>query len=362
MQTPQGRGAVRPPLGVAFEGDIGHRLDAALAYAMLQGLAAKGEARAVAFCISRSNLKTAQLADVFAGLYVARPVGGSAMIGMPESPRSDEVPPLAEILGRRNAEGAPIYTSNIKTVIDTADNAVLFRNIILAQHDQNAALVVAGPASGLVRMAGLYGARPQITAKVKHLVLAAGAFAGSTIDPSVKLDVAAARKLFAEWPTPIVVVGAEVGEALPYPGVSIDRDFLWSPTHPIAEVYRTFKPMPYDAPAPALAAALYAVHPDDGYFKLSEPGTITVGDDGRTSFAASAAGRHRYLIADPAQKERVLKLYTDLVSSRPPARGGGRGRGAPLPPPNQLPPANTPPAAGRGAPPAAPTPSTPPTP
>ena len=42
--------------------------------------------------------------------------------------------------------------------------------------------------------------------------------------------------------------------------------------------------MPYDAPAPALAAVLYAVHPDDGYFTLSEPGTISVLDDGRTQF------------------------------------------------------------------------------
>jgi len=53
-------------------------------------------------------------------------------------------------------------------------------------------------------------------------------------------------------------------------------DFGWSPAHPVADMYRAFKPMPYDAPAPALAALLYAVHPDDGYFTLSDPGTIAV--------------------------------------------------------------------------------------
>ena len=83
--------------------------------------------------------------------------------------------------------------------------------------------------------------------------------------------------------------------------------------------------MPYDAPAPALAAVLYAVHPDDGYFKLSDPGTITVLDDGRTRFTPGAEGKHRYLIADPAQKEKVLAVYTAMVSA-PPAPRPGRGR------------------------------------
>jgi hypothetical protein len=87
--------------------------------------------------------------------------------------------------------------------------------------------------------------------------------------------------------------------------------------------------MPYDAPSPGLAAALYAAHPDDGYFKLSEPGTITVLDDGQTKFTPGAGGKHRYLIADPAQKDKVIKMYTDSISAKPVARPafgrGGRG-------------------------------------
>jgi hypothetical protein len=85
--------------------------------------------------------------------------------------------------------------------------------------------------------------------------------------------------------------------------------------------------MPYDASAPALAAVLYAVHPNDGYFKLSDPGTISVLEDGRTKFTPQAEGKHRYLIVDPAQKERVISLYTATVSAAPAPRPG-RGRGA----------------------------------
>ncbi len=56
--------------------------------------------------------------------------------------------------------------------------------------------------------------------------------------PAIKSDIAAARKLFAEWPTPVVAVGSEVGDALPYPGASIEKDFAWSPAHPVVDAYR----------------------------------------------------------------------------------------------------------------------------
>ena len=36
-----------------------------------------------------------------------------------------------------------------------------------------------------------------------------------------------------------------------------------------------------------------------------------------TKFTASAQGKHRYLILDPAQKERILKIYTEVASAKP---------------------------------------------
>src|SRR4029077_3771469 len=97
--------------------------------------------------------------------------------------------------------------------------------------------------------------------------------------------------------------------------------------HPVADAYRGFKPMPFDAPAPALAAILYAAHPTEGDFKLSEPGTITVSEDGRTQFQPAAEGTHRYLLADPAQADRVIARYKELVSAKPAPPPGRRGGG-----------------------------------
>ena len=61
--------------------------------------------------------------------------------------------------------------------------------------------------------------------------------------------------------------------------------------------------MPYDAPSTAMIAGLQAVRPQQNYCRFSEPGTIQVGDDGKTKFAASGEGKHRYLIFDPSQKD-----------------------------------------------------------
>ncbi len=317
------KGPVRPPIGIAFEGDLAQRIDAVLAIAMLNGFATKTEARAVALCISRPSLKTAQLADVIGSFYFARP----PLVGVPEGGApADDAPAVAGALAQKGDDGAPRYTSSIRRLLDTPDNAVLIRNMLLAQHDGNARVVLAGPATGLARLLALYGARPQVSSKVERLVVAAGAFPSGPADPTVAADVASAKKLFAEWPTPIVAVGSEVGAALPYPGASIEKDLSWSPSHPVADAYRAAKPMPYDAPASALAAVLHAVHPAQDYFKLSEPGTISVQDDGRTRFTPSADGKHRYLIVDPAQKDRVLSTYCEMVSAKPAPRTG-RGRG-----------------------------------
>jgi hypothetical protein len=337
MQQLPGRGSARPPVGIAFDGDLGNRIDAMLAVAMLNGFTAKAEARRISLSVSRPSLVSAQLADVLSSFYRPPPIarGGGVgaitegMIGMPDGRAAAADPPaaLGAVLSKKTAEGTALYTSAITGLINTAESAVLIRNLLLAQHDGNAAIVLAGPATGVVRLLGLYRSGPQITAKCRQLVVAAGSFPAGPPEATITSDVAAARKLFAEWPTPIVAVGAEVGDALPYPGASIEKDFAWSPAHPVVDAYRALKPMPYDAPAPALAALLHAVHPDDNYFKLSDPGTISVLDDGRTRFTPGADGKHRYLIVDPAQKERVTTLYSAMVSAAPAPRPS-RGRGA----------------------------------
>ena len=153
--------------------------------------------------------------------------------------------------------------------------------------------------------------------KVRLLVAMAGNYVSTKPEFNVETDVPSASKLFAEWPTPIVVSGYEVGESMLFPATSIEHDFAYVPDHPVAEGYRLLMKMPYDRPTWDLTAALYAVWPDHGFFDLSPPGRITVLPDGGTKFNPDPKGNTRYLIATAVERPRTLETMI-LLASQPP--------------------------------------------
>lgn len=309
----------KPPVGIIFDSDLGNSIDDMLALAILYGLDVKGEARVVAISLTTSSLKTAAFCDAVANFYAGGPgLRRGLPIGLAADGRiSGESPMVTVPLAKTDASGKPVYAYSIHKLTDTAEVAPLIRNAFTAQHDQNAIAILAGPATNLAKVLDLSGAKEIIARKVRFLCMMGGAFPDGAPEFNVKSDIAAARKVLAEWPTPIVASGYEVGESLLYPGASIEKDFNWTPNHPIADAYRAYRKMPYDAPTWDATAVLYAVRPHAGYFKVSEPGTITVLDDGRTRFTPSPEGRHRYLILDPSQKERILSDYVALASAKP---------------------------------------------
>jgi hypothetical protein len=309
-------------VGIAFDADLATRPDAVLAVALLNGASAQGQARRISLSVSAPSLAAARLADVLAEFYPTLPAGaGYLTVGMADGPlRRDDNLALTQALASKAPDGTPLFESRVERLIDTADNATLIRNMLLAQHDGNAVVVLAGPATGLARLLGMHGAREQIAAKVQRLVVALGAFPAGGADASIAADVAAARRLFAEWPTPIVAVGSEVGDAVRYPGATLEDGLAWSSAHPITAACRALGATRRDISTAALAATLHAVQADAGAFRLSEAGTVGVLDDGRTRFVASAAGRHRYLVVDPAQRSRLLASYMSLVTAQPAPR------------------------------------------
>src|ERR1019366_1119960 len=116
--------------------------------------------------------------------------------------------------------------------------------------DGNATFVLSGPATNLAAALAFPGSKEKIAAKVKFLVVAGGAFPDGAPEAHIKADIPAARKVFAEWPTPIVASGFEIGAALNFPGASIDREFAAAVAdNPLAGAYRAWRPMPYDAPS-----------------------------------------------------------------------------------------------------------------
>lgn len=310
----------KPPAGAFFDTDFS-TIDSVLALALLHGLQGKNDCRVAIVTMSRPNLAVAGFVDAVERFYRG-PAGNFAQVppvGMRTTGSAGETSSAFTVpFQKKKPDGTPVYRNQVKTVIETGDPNTLFRNYLEAHYDQNAFVVLGGPATNLAAALEFQGMKDLIAAKVKYLVVAAGAFPAGAPEAHVKADIPAARKVFAEWPTPVIAAGNEVGVALEFPGASIDKEFAAAlPDNPVADAYRAFKPMPYNTPSWDLAAALYAGRPNEGYFKLSGPGTITVHEDGRTSFTSSDKGRHQYLTVDPAQKDRVLAAYVELSSAKP---------------------------------------------
>jgi hypothetical protein len=285
MQFPA---VAKPPVGIVFDSAM-DRIDEVLALAMLHGFDGKDQARIAAIAISRADLQAAKFCDAVRLFYASATTGTAAMfmhampVGLLDGKPAATVPMLDVPLTQKSV---------IKNIDDTADSGTLIRNSLEAYHDQNAAVVLSGPATDLAKLLDMYGAKDLIASKVHLLCLT---------ETGLEKDAAAARAVNARGPSPVVMVGRDLGESLPFPGESIERDFAWATGHPVVDAYRAYKPMPYDAPSWAMAAMLYAARPKEGYFELSE----------------AQSGQPRRLIFDPAQKERIIKTYIEMASTKP---------------------------------------------
>ncbi|HXJ44533.1 MAG TPA: hypothetical protein VNH18_34925, partial [Bryobacteraceae bacterium] len=245
-------------------------------------------------------------------------------------------PAFTEPFNKKKADGSPLYVNKVNRTMETGDPSTLIRNYLQAQYEKASYFVLSGRATNLAAALNFKGTKELIETRSTHLVIAGC--------DSFAADLPAARKLLAEWPNPVIYCPEEIGKAIPFPASALDKEFpANNPDHPVAEAYKAFHAMPYDAPTTAMAAALYATRQKETYFKVSEPGTLSISTDGKVSFTASPQGKHQQLSLDPAQKDKVLAAYVELASAkvvlpqrfRPAAAAADPGKVPPKEPENQ---------------------------
>jgi len=357
--APQARGA---PVNVIFDTDMYSDIDDMLALAMLHSLQDRGEVKLLAVTVTTEAKWIApyvDLVDTFYGHeYIPVGVVRGGVSGkifdvrppadQPYSPRGiNYTQYLAQL---QNEHGSFVYPHKLIDG-DEAEEAVhLLRRVLAAQPDGSVVMIQVGYCTNFARlldskadaMSKLEG-RELVRRKVRILSTMAGNYAASEWDGeqtpanksefNLRMDIPAAQKVFAEWPTPIVASGFEVGRTMLFPQRSIDREFNYVAHHPIAETYNytaanyrkasKHPEAPHDHATFDLTAVLYAVRPDEGYFSLSPPGRISVLPDGSSPFEAMDGGRHRYLILADGQRARTLETMVMLASQPPVRRGAG---------------------------------------
>jgi purine nucleosidase len=301
------------PIRLIFDTDMGNDIDDAVALAMIHAAESRGEAKLLAVTVTKDNRWAAPFIDAMNTFY-----------GRPEIPigtvRNGKTPEDADMIRlpatRKRPDGELVFPHRLMDGHDAPEAVGLLRRVLSQEKDGAVTIVQVGFSTNLARLLAEPADRELVKRKVRLLTIMGGAFP-ATGEPeyNIQIDIPAAQKLFAEWPTPIVTSGFEVGNAILYPGSSILNDFKYAPDHPLVDAWKAYHQMPYDRPTWDPTAVLYALRPAS--FSSSPPGTISVDAQGRTHFAAAANGKHRYLIPSGDQGARALRVMIELASRAP---------------------------------------------
>ncbi len=314
------------PVGVIFDTDMGNDVDDALAQGMLHALHSRQQCKLLAVTLTKDHRLAGPFVDAVNAFYGRGdiPIG---VVKNGKTPGDSKFLPLAE----SKDDGQLRYPHKLMDSKDAPDAVTLLRKVLAAQPDGSVVIAQVGFSTNLARLLAMPGddisplsGKELAAKKVKLLSVMAGAFTPIGKEQryreyNVVEDIPSAKALVASWPTPIVWSGFEIGIALPYPHQSILKDYGYVKHHPLSEAYTLYMPPPHDRPTWDLTAVLYGVFPDRDYFGLSPAGTVTVEDDGFTTFQADANGKHRYLTLSAEQRPRVLEALVQL-SSEPPYR------------------------------------------
>jgi hypothetical protein len=311
-----------PPVKIIFDTDVGNDVDDVLALSLLHALQSRGQSELLAVTVTKPDELAGPFIDAMNTFYgrPGIPVGYTIAVLKNE-------PSKFLSLAEQTDNGAPRYPHRLKRSSDAPSATKLLRKILSREKDHSVVLIQVGYFSNFAALldtppdsySPLTG-RELVLLKVKLLSVMAGNFDPGNhhfLEFNVTQDLPAARKLAADWPTPIVWSGYEIGLAVPFPAVSIEHDFAYVPHHPAAEAYYLYNPPPHERPTWDLTASLYAVLPDRGYFDLSPPGRVTIEPDGFTRFTPQSAGRDRFLILPENQIPRVREALVQLASQPP---------------------------------------------
>ncbi|MBI1246333.1 nucleoside hydrolase [bacterium] len=316
---------------VIFDTDIGNDCDDVLALAMLHALESRGECKLLAVTITKDNELAAPFVDSVNTFYGR----GDIPIGVCHSGVTPQVGKF-NVLARATDNGKLLYPHDLESGKQAPDAVQVLRKALAGQKDHSVVICQVGFSTNLANLLDSPGddispldGKGLVAKKVRLLSIMAAAFTKIPDNKTGELkpyreynvfkDIPSARKLADKWPTPIVWSGFEIGLNLKYPHTSIEQDFNYVEHHPVAEAYELYIPPPHDRPTWDLTSVLYALRPDHNYFDVSQPGTVTVLEDGYTTFEPNENGRDRYLILRDDQKARATEALM-LLSSQPPER------------------------------------------
>ena len=312
------------PVRLIFDTDLGNDIDDSMALAVIHALQNRGECEVLAITTTKDNPWVAPMINVLNTFY-GRPDIPIAVVK--NGATKEDGSYNRQVLELRDDSGKLRYPRTLmpEDSANLPDAVPFLRQLLAGEPDGSVVFVQVGfftnfarlldtPADTLSPLTG----KELIAKKVKLLSLMAGSFNSSGHkEYNIVNDIPSAKKLITQWPTAMIFSGYEIGESISHPGVSMKEDYSYVKYHPLKDAYKFYRNGFNDTATFDLTSVFYAVRPNRGYFDLSPPGTVTVSDDGQTTFTPGAGGKHRYMIVRPEQVPMVREAFVQLCSEPP---------------------------------------------
>ena len=307
------------PVPVIFDTDMGNDIDDVFAMGILHALESRGECRIVAVTVSKDHPLAGPFTDVINTFYGR----GDLPLGVLRTGKaSDTGPYLAKALAPRG-DSAPGFPHRLNVSSDAPSAVSVLRKTLAAATDGSVLVVAVGPMTNLANLLdspadehSTLNGEALVAKKVRLLEVMAGDFSKPKAEFNVFVDGPAAAKVFEHWPTELIACPFDMGEAIHYPQMSLEKDFRFTEQHPLLAANRAMFGKLNGFMAWDLVATLHAIRPDRDYVGISKPGVIRVDTSNVTHFEEKAGGKHRYLIP-PENVERVREALANLASQPP---------------------------------------------
>lgn len=318
----------KKPVKIIFDTDLGNDVDDTMALAVAYSLQRRGELEVLAVTTTKDNPYVASMISVLNCFY-GYP---DTLVGVTDSKVTpDDGKYNRKVVELRRPDGQLAFVKNIEPGDKLPDAVKTIRKVLAEAEDQSIVIVQIGFFTNLARLLDTPGdefspldGKALAAKKVKYVSLMAGAFDGkhhvNNAEYNVGCDLPSAKKMTPQWPTPMIFCGFEVGVLASYTSASISNDFEYVAYHPVKEAYRYYRGLENEQATFDLNSVLYAARPDRGYYSLSEPGTVTLKDNGVSEFKPDPNGKHRYMLMDERQIATVREALIQLTSEPP--RGG----------------------------------------
>lgn len=303
----------KKPVPIIFDTDISPDYDDVGAITLLHAFADSGEATILATMASNKTPLIASILNLF-NTYFNRP---QIPVGVP---RGDAVS-LRPKQGWDSVITAR-YPHTIHANDEAADAVALYREILSKQPDRSVTIVTVGFLTNLANLLNSAGdqfsplsGKALVQKKVKRLVSMAGRFPSGS-EFNIDRDVAASKKVIADWPTPIIFSGFEIGVEIRTGLPLIHNDAIQN--SPVKDVFSISIPLDPNDKNGRMSwdetAVLVAVRGWEKFYTL-HAGRFVINDNGSNSWDDTGKGHHYLVKKMPAAA--VTALIDHLIMHQP---------------------------------------------